>query len=320
MSIKVSVIIPVYKVEKYIERCVISLFTQTMREGIEFIFVNDHTPDKSIEIIKGILNRFPCRKSQVLFVEHSVNSGIAKTRMSGLAESRGEYIIYCDSDDWVESSIYETMYALAKQNNSDIVVCDYFISYAKHEAIVKQNINKDKEHFVRQLLRGDIHNNVWNKLIRKTLYDSLSPIYVEGVNMWEDVGVVSRLAYGAKIVSHLQIPLYHYSQDNSNAYTRRWKACYTNNILKVVDLNRDFFIDKCVDYSPLVQRAIYSILSHVCVKERQRIMRTYQEEILSRKIDYSLFSTYGKILAWSLFNSHNRLADVLIKIKSKLLS
>lgn len=110
---KVSVIIPVYGVERYIEQCARSLFSQTMRDGIEYIFVDDCSPDKSIEILEDILREYPHREPQVKIIRHTENQGIGGTRRTGVKNATGEYIIHCDSDDWVEPDMYEMLYGKA---------------------------------------------------------------------------------------------------------------------------------------------------------------------------------------------------------------
>ena len=99
-EIKVSVIVPIYEVERYIERCARSLFEQTMLSGIEFIFVDDCTPDYSIEILHNTLKEYPEREAQVTILTHSANKGLAAARKTGVRAARGEYISHCDSDDW----------------------------------------------------------------------------------------------------------------------------------------------------------------------------------------------------------------------------
>ena len=107
-DIKISVCIPVYGVEKYIERCIRSLWEQTMQDGIEFIFVNDCTKDKSIEIIEQVLEEYPHRKKQTTIIHHPKNSGLVAARNTALAHAKGQYIIHCDSDDWCDLDLYET--------------------------------------------------------------------------------------------------------------------------------------------------------------------------------------------------------------------
>ena len=122
---KVSVIIPIYSVEKYIEKCAHSLFKQTL-DDIEYIFIDDCTPDHSIEIIKDVLEQYPHRKKQTRIVRMPMNSGIGAVRKHGIQLATGDYIIHCDSDDWVDVTMYENMYKKALEENLDIVFCDYY--------------------------------------------------------------------------------------------------------------------------------------------------------------------------------------------------
>lgn len=120
---KVSVVIPVYGVEKYIERCARSLFEQTL-DDIEYIFVNDCTKDRSIDILNEVINDYPARKQQIRIVHHEKNKGLPFARQSGWQVATGEYVANCDSDDWVDLNLYEMMYKEAIEKNADIVVSD----------------------------------------------------------------------------------------------------------------------------------------------------------------------------------------------------
>ena len=123
--VKVSVIIPVYGVEKYIERCAKSLFEQTLHD-IEYLFIDDCSPDNSIKILESLLDSYPSRKANTRILKMSTNSGQAAVRMRGMKEATGEYLIHCDSDDWVDHQMYEKMYNYAKSNDYDMVWCDYY--------------------------------------------------------------------------------------------------------------------------------------------------------------------------------------------------
>ena len=121
----VSVIVPVYNVEKFIGECVRSLFAQTLEE-VEFIFVNDCTPDESMEVVRKIMEEFPGRANAVKFVDKSQNQGLPAARKSGLEVAEGAYIAHCDSDDWMESNMLERMYLEARAYDADAVVCAWF--------------------------------------------------------------------------------------------------------------------------------------------------------------------------------------------------
>src|SRR5690606_34101887 len=106
----ISVVIPIYNVEKYIERCVRSLFEQTL-QNVEYIFVDDSSLDRSVEIVKQILNEYVDRQSHVHFVEHPQNRGLPAARNSGVSKAKGDYIFHCDSDDWLEKDALYELYA-----------------------------------------------------------------------------------------------------------------------------------------------------------------------------------------------------------------
>lgn len=103
---KVSVIVPIYGVEKYIERCARSLFEQTL-DDIEYIFVDDCSPDKSIEILNAVIADYPQKIPYIKIIQHKKNKGLPLARRSGWKAATGEYIANCDSDDWVDSALFE---------------------------------------------------------------------------------------------------------------------------------------------------------------------------------------------------------------------
>ena len=122
-NIKVSVIVPVYKSEVYLERCVDSLLAQTFRD-FEILLIDDGSPDRSGEICDMYT-----RKDDRVRVFHQKNSGVSMARQKGLDEARGEYVIHADPDDWVEPDMLEQLYAKAKEENADMVICDYYANY-----------------------------------------------------------------------------------------------------------------------------------------------------------------------------------------------
>lgn len=126
--IKVSVILPVYGVAAYIEKCAQSLMNQTLQE-MEFLFVDDHGPDNSIELLKQTLKGQPREKQfQILTPEHNLGAGMA--RNYAIPEAKGEYIAFVDSDDWIEPDMFETLYNEAKkQNNADLCYCQEYKDY-----------------------------------------------------------------------------------------------------------------------------------------------------------------------------------------------
>ena len=213
---KVSVIVPVYGVEKYIERCAQSLFEQTL-EDIEFIFVDDCTPDKSIEILKNVLEEYPQRKKQVKIVSHEKNMGLPIARQSGLKVASGDYIIHCDSDDWVDVTMYEKMYNKAIEDGSDVVVCDYVETDGEHILkTVKGCGDTDVSNFIQRMLFKRDPWPVWNKLFKRTVY-SKDLIYPKR-NMGEDMAICIQMMLQCKRMSYIP-KLYYYYYFNTNSIT-----------------------------------------------------------------------------------------------------
>ncbi len=212
-EVLVSVVIPIYGVEKYIVKCAESLFKQTMHDGIEFIFVDDCTPDRSIELLEETVDKYPDRRSQVTIVDHEVNRGLAVARVTGLNAARGEYVIHCDSDDWVEPDMYEQMYLAAKRVDADIVGCDFYEEYPDRKTVTKQDFNIPHSDIVCEILKSKrIHGYLWNRMVRRTFYldgDFRAPA---GTTLYEDMAVTIPMHMATDRVAYLCRPLYHYNR------------------------------------------------------------------------------------------------------------
>lgn len=197
-NISISVIVPIYGVEQFIERCARSLFEQTIKNGIEYIFVDDCTKDNSIKVLNKVLDEYPERKFQVTLLRHEVNKGLPQARKTGVMVARGEYIAHCDSDDWVCCNMYEKMYNHAKSNNYDLVYCDYYLSDGKSEKYVRKKTNA-------RLLQGP----VWNKIVKREIYTRNSIIYPTA-NKAEDGALMTQLSFFSSKIGYLCEPLYFY--------------------------------------------------------------------------------------------------------------
>lgn len=213
---KVSVIIPVYGVEKYIERCVRSLFEQTL-DDIEYLFIDDCTPDRSIDILKQVLEEFPHRKCQVVIHRMKQNSGQAKVREWGMRNATGEYVIHCDSDDWVETDMYRLMYDEAKRIDADIVMCGYKVTDGQTVFSEYYHQQIDKTKLISSLLTLHEAWSVWNKMCKRTLYDN--DIVYPSLAMGEDMVLTTQLVLKAQRIGIIDKALYNYFY-NPNSITK----------------------------------------------------------------------------------------------------
>lgn len=135
-NFKVSVIVPVYGVEKFVGRCIYSLMRQTL-DCIEYIIVDDCTPDSSMNIIKSVVESYQNRKDCVKYIKHNINRGLPSARNTGLQAATGKYVFHCDSDDFVEPDMLEQLYNKAEKEQADIVWCDWYLTFQKNERYMK---------------------------------------------------------------------------------------------------------------------------------------------------------------------------------------
>lgn len=213
---KVSIIVPVYGVEQYIERCARSLFEQTLAD-LEYLFIDDCTPDKSIEILKQVLEEYPQRKNQVVIHRMEHNSGQAKVREWGMRNATGEYVIHCDSDDWVDIHMYEEMYKKVKEKNADVVLCDYYESDGVSKKLMNDFLPNKVEDTMSSTLLKKTRSVLWNKLVRRSIYKN--NIMYPVANNAEDYTLLVQIVYYSKSFVYLNKPLYFYYY-NTNSLTR----------------------------------------------------------------------------------------------------
>lgn len=215
---KVSVIIPVYGVEKYIERCARSLFEQTL-DDIEYIFVDDCSPDKSIAILENIIKEYQPRLNKehknVRIERLSKNCGLPNVRRYGINLATGDYIAHCDSDDWVDVHMYEEMYNKAIEEDADVVVCDFCSTDCENEQYSKGLISKERENVIVDVLLWRIAGCLWNKLVRRKEYTDHDLNYPTH-NMGEDAALIVQILWNAKRISYLPEPFYYYYMNQTS--------------------------------------------------------------------------------------------------------
>ena len=225
---KLSVIVPVYRVEKYIERCARSLFAQSL-DDIEFLFVDDCTPDKSVEILLRVLDEFPERRKQVKIHRMEKNSGQALVRRWGMQHATGEFVIHCDSDDWVKPDAYRIMYDMAVKDRADIVVCDIAITDGTTFSGVLKGCEKtEKEKFLKDLL---LQKNPWslcNKMFRRVACYGENLIYPKG-NFGEDMVICFQLLLNGGKTSYIPLALYNYYSNPLSITNNREESTIMNN-------------------------------------------------------------------------------------------
>ena len=236
---KVSVIVPVYNVEKYLDKCLTSLVNQTLKD-IEIIVVNDGTKDNSQDII----DRYAKKYKNIIVIKKE-NGGLSSARNDGIEKATGEYIGFVDSDDYIEYDMYEKMYQKAKTNDYDVVVCDLKYIYDDREVDAFSNINNDlltKEEVKTCFL--NIYPSVWNKIYKKELIKDNNILFKKGV-WFEDVEFTYRLLPYINSIGVVKEKFYNYVQ-RDGAITRTFDERmyhYIDNLNGVVEFykNNNFY-------------------------------------------------------------------------------
>lgn len=215
----VSILVPVYGVESFIEKCARSLFEQTF-ENIEYIFVDDSTPDGSIGVLNEILKEYPHRQHQTRIIHHEKNTGIAGVRNTLLDNAQGDYLIFVDSDDWVEVNMVEELYNYASKNDLDILGCDYYLNFLdKPEEYHHENYSKDKIENLRRIISVEIKTFLVKLFVKRSLYESNAIRATLGINVTEDYILYVKLFFYASTIDFLPVAFYHYIQYNPSCYS-----------------------------------------------------------------------------------------------------
>lgn len=254
--LNVSVIIPVYGVEKYIGKCAQSVFEQTY-SNLEIIFVDDCTPDRSIEILEGVLKQYPEMFYKTKIISYPQNRGLAGARKFGLEHASGDYILQIDSDDYIAPSMIESLVCEAQRTQADIIICDYNLiqdGVAKH-VTVAPSLNPLE--CMKQVLKGEVHASLWNKLIRRKLYVEHDIWPVDGLNMREDLSVIYRLLYFSRKLAYVSEPFYNYALRAGSISSVRMNDKQQGNAQDLIEQMNDFCICNAIERQDILDSFSY---------------------------------------------------------------
>lgn len=225
---KVSIIVPVYNVEQYIEKCIKSLVNQTLKD-IEIILVNDGTKDNSEEIILNYQKQYP----NIIKYLKKENGGLSSARNYGIPYATGDYIAFLDSDDYVETNMYENLYNEAVKGNFDMVECDFVWEYPN-----KQKKDVGQTYYTKKEALEKARVVAWNKLYKKGVLLKSNVRFPEGLR-YEDVEFFYKILPELNRIGFVNEPFIHYVQrDNSIINTQNER---TKEIFEVLDHVLEFY-------------------------------------------------------------------------------
>lgn len=281
---KVSVIVPVYNVEKYIEKCLDSLVNQTLEE-IEIIIVNDGTKDNSMKIVKDFKEKYP---QKIVYLEKE-NGGLSDARNYGIPYAKGEYIAFLDSDDYIEKDTYEKMYELAKKESSDMVECDFYWEYPNKTKIDTGEVYHNKKEMAEK-----VRVVAWNKLIKREILEKAKIEFPKGYR-YEDVEFTYKLIPYLEKVSFLKEPCIHYIQrENSISNSQNER---TKEIFDVLEHVIDYYKEKKI-YDKYEEQIEYIYTRYLLCSSLLRIVKVNDKETRNKLLEMTWTNLNTKFPNW----------------------
>ena len=267
---RISVIVPFYNVEGYIEKCLETLVNQTFQD-IEIILVNDGSKDRSEEIAKKFANRY---ENKIVYLEKE-NGGLSSARNFGLAHARGEYVAFVDSDDYIEKNMYEKMYNLIIKERSDMVECDFYWEYPN-----KKKIDTGKLYNNKNQMLENVRVVAWNKLIKKEIIDKHGIEFPNGYQ-YEDVEFTYKLIPYLEKVSFLKEPMVHYIQRTKSISNSQNEK--TMQIFDVLEHVINYYKENGL-YKNYEKELEYIYVRYAFCSSLKRIMKIEDEELKDKLI------------------------------------
>lgn len=314
----VSILIPIYNVEKYIKRCTISLMEQSY-PNIEYVFVNDCTPDNSIDILNETIKCYPQRKN-IKIINHDKNKGLAASRNTGLRYSTGIWISFVDSDDYLETNAIENLIRTAQDEQSDIVVGTFqYITNSGKEIFKRPKKVYTKIEYIQSLLRwNETDLTLWGKIIKKELFLNNNISSLEGYNFGEDFAITPRITYYANKISFLNEVVYNYEYNNTNSYTKKVSLQSIASLNYIATYITRFYMSK--DDSQIFEKHLFKGLINMQIwiySNTHNINDLQSIQALIKKENISAQYT-DKIISSLLEKGHVKLVIRLNKIINKI--
>lgn len=292
-DILVSILVPIYNVSDYLDRCLRTIFQQSY-VNVEYVFVDDCSVDGSLQKLQELINTcYVSKKEKIKIIRHQKNEGIAVTRADLLKYAKGDYIQFVDSDDWIEPCMTEKMVEATDNGNADIVACDFYRNEVNgSEYVVHEGIETTCYENLLKVIRYDISPVLWRFLVRRSLFEDIHiPPHMD---VGEDYAIVVKLLYYAKTIKAIDKPFYHYVQYNAPFRLSSQKMrCLNDHIKAVQEVERflrdkDYLIQDVVENLNLRKFNIKSNFLNKETKDFKRFKKCFPEATRSwRKMGYS---------------------------------
>ena len=234
---KVSLIVPIYGVEKYIGKFVATALGQTYA-NMQFVFVNDGTKDASMDILHALIDeKFAHRKDDIIIVDKQ-NEGLPLARKTGIEHASGDYVLFADSDDWMEIDAVEKVMAKAEETDADIVYFDLVKEYGHRSSYKREQeyTGSTRMDFIVNMFNYKSFGYTVTKCFKRRLYTD-NIIYTPKLGMHEDIYLMSQIIFYAQSMVHIPEALYHYRKDNPGSFCAQdRKKRHISSTINMLDL------------------------------------------------------------------------------------
>ena len=271
----ISIIVPIYNAEKFINKCVDSLLNQTKKE-LEFILINDGSTDNTHDILKSYKDK------RIKYFKNK-NQGIGKTRNFGIEKATGKYLMFVDSDDYLEPTACEELYEKATTTKAEVIVCDFYKVYddGREEKIKLPSFKTSKLKDNPNILI-DINLAPWNKLYKTKLIKDNNIKFVEGIK-YEDAPFVAEALDRANKIAKLDSYLNYYVIHGNSETTVRDKRIF--DILKIIDIIRKYFKNKTY-MNDVVDKLTVRIITNYNIQQRNQKDKKVGMEFINTAFNY----------------------------------
>lgn len=305
---KVSIIVPMYNVENYIEKCLNTLVNQTIEE-IEIIIVNDGSTDNSKEKVKKFCKEYP---QKILYLEKE-NGGLSDARNYGMPYAKGEYIAFLDSDDYIELDTYEKMYELAKKEESDMVECDFIWEYPN-----KQKEDIGEVYYGKHEMLEKVRVVAWNKLIKREILEETKIQFPKGYR-YEDVEFTYKLVPYLNKVSFLKKPCIHYVQRQNSISNMQNER--TKEIFDVLNHVIEYYKEKGI-YNEYKNELEYVYTRYLLCSSLLRMVKIPDKKTRKQLLNTTWYNLNTKFPEWKknpILNSRKSMKNLYMKTMNKFI-
>lgn len=234
----ISVIVPIYNIEKLMQKCLDSILAQTFQD-YECLLIDDGSKDGSPAICDGYAAKDPRFKAF-----HKPNGGLSDARNYGIERAQGEYTIFFDPDDWVDADCLKNMYAMAQETDADMVMCDLYYNDPYRQSYCKQEpTSLDHNDVLKDLIVGKVYGFTVTKMLRRALYKQYDLQYPVGMYGCEDQFTMCKLLKNDIKIAYLPKAYYHYMHYGNATQSRRYDESTYQHDIKI----RDMFVELLAD-------------------------------------------------------------------------